>query len=178
MTRGHGQLLVYVDLDGVVHHEAVYVSPSRGIYIDPSQAPGRVLFEWVDILVELLDPYPDIQLVLSSSWCRRPGYARTLERLPKELRHRFVGGTFHRRIHGSDPGTEWVFANTPRGEQIWADVLRRQPLDWLALDDDGDRWPAWCRDKLLLLDGEVGISSPAAQEQLRQRLVLMSSKLP
>ncbi len=36
-------LLLYLDFDGVLHHEAVYVSSKRGIYI---REPGFELFEW------------------------------------------------------------------------------------------------------------------------------------
>ena len=171
--KGRGELLLYLDLDGVVHHESVYVSPTRGIFLDQEEAPGRVLFEWVDILIELLRPHPEIKLVLSSSWCRRPGYSRTLKRLPEELQVRFVGGTFSRKIHGADPAVERGFNETSRGQQVWSDVLRRQPLDWLAIDDDSLDWPAKCRSNLIKCDGDVGLSRSSTQSEVRVRLAAM-----
>ncbi|MFH7040783.1 HAD domain-containing protein [Paucibacter sp. JuS9] len=162
--------MLYLDLDGVVHHHAVYQDRRRGIYMSPTEAPGRRLFEWADLLVELLRPYPSIGLVLSSSWCRRPGYARTLKLLPSELRARFVGGTFHRSVHGADQGAELEFASLPRGVQIARDVARRRPRGWLALDDDGIGWPDEHRVHLLLCDGRVGISAPATQNELLRRM--------
>ena len=88
-------MVLYLDLDGVVQHEAVLYHPKRGIYMSPIQT-GRVLFEWIPILEGILRPYPDVALVLSSTWCIRPGYAKTLERLPSSLGSRFIGGTYHR----------------------------------------------------------------------------------
>jgi len=168
-VNGSGVLVLYLDLDGVVHHHAVYQG-RRGIHMSVTESPGRSLFEWADVLAELLRPFPSVHLVLSSSWCRRPGYARTIKRLPPELRARFIGGTFHRRLHGPDPGAEIEFASLPRGVQVINDVARRRPRDWLALDDDDRGWPAEHRGHLVLCNGELGISDPTTQQELTKRL--------
>src|SRR5256885_16358895 len=98
MTSGHNapyvpastprsaDVILYLDLDGVVHHEKVLWHPRKGIYMSPYQAPGHALFEWLPILEEELAPYPSVALVLSSTWCIRPGYAKTLQRLRSEER--------------------------------------------------------------------------------------------
>jgi hypothetical protein len=164
------ELVVYVDLDGVVQHEEVLWSYRRGIYMSPLKAPGRVLFEWVHYLVEALEPFPYVKLVLSSSWCRRPGYSNTLKRLPQALRERFIGGTYHRRIHGADHGTLTRFLDMPRGLQVVADVQRRRPKKWLALDDDDSGWPEWAIDNLIKCDGETGLSSPSVRDELQLKL--------
>lgn len=163
-------VVLYLDLDGVVQHEAVYFHPRRGIYVDQNLAPGRVLFEWVPLLEAALEPYPDLAMVLSSTWCVRPGYSKTLQRLPEALRRRFIGGTFHRRVHGADPWVLQSFRDTPRGMQVWADVFRRKPKQWLALDDDTLNWPVWSRKNLVACDGETGLSAPAVQQALAVRL--------
>lgn len=80
------------------------------------------------LLEEALAPYPCVALVLSSTWCIRPGYAKTLQRLPEQLRARFIGGTYHKRVHGADPWNLASFRSTPRGIQILADVQRRKVL--------------------------------------------------
>lgn len=59
-----GRLVLYLDLDGVVHHERVLWHPHKGIHMSPYEAPGRSLFEWVPILEAALDPYPSVALVL------------------------------------------------------------------------------------------------------------------
>ena len=58
--------------------------------------------------------------------------------------------------------------------QVWADVYRRQPKDWLALDDDFLQWPMWCRDKLIRTFPHLGLNSQETQELLRSKLLSMS----
>jgi hypothetical protein len=60
--------------------------------------------------------------------------------------------------------------------QIWSDVLRRRPTDWLAIDDDYLDWPSRCRDKLVLTDEALGISAPAVLEELSEKLAAMRGK--
>ena len=78
---------------------------------------------------------------LSTSWVRRYRYSKTSNRLLPSLRARVVGATFHGRMNERD------FAELPRGRQVLADVLRRKPARWLALDDDAADWP---EDSLLI----------------------------
>lgn len=170
-TPRSADLIVYLDLDGVLRHEAVLWHPNRGIYMSPYEAAGHKLFEWLPILEEELAPYPSAALVLSSSWCVRPGYAKTLERLPAQLRARFIGGTYHKRVHGADPGTLASFQSTPRGMQILADVRRRKPRHWIALDDDVEDWPSQAIDNLVACEGTTGLSSPVVRLELRRKLM-------
>jgi hypothetical protein len=161
---------VFVDIDGVFHPDAAMYHARRGIYMCPVEAPGHVLFEWLHILEEALRPYPQVRLVLSSSWCIRPGYSATLKRFPAKLRERFVGGTFHWRYHGANAGEMEKFLDMPRGMQIWQDVERRQPLNWLAIDDNAEGWPDWALDNLIRCDGSTGLSSQRVQDELNEKL--------
>lgn len=163
-------VVLYLDLDGVVQHEAVLFHPRRGIYMSPVEARGRTLFEWAPILVGILAPYPLVKLVLSSSWCVRPGYGKTMKRMPEDLRHRFIGGTYHQRVHGIDIWTRDSFLHTPRGVQVVADVERRKPRQWLALDDDADNWPAHALPNLIRCEGKTGLSDECVQRELTTRL--------
>ena len=168
-------VVLYLDLDGVLHHEEVYFHPKRGPFVHQGYAPGHTLFEWAHLLQDLLAPFPDVALVLSSSWCVQPGYGKTIKRLPPELRRRFIGGTFHRRAHGADSWAIRAFKEMPRGLQIWADVVRRKPGQWLALDDDAFGWPAWARENLVECDGAKGLSCPETREQLTAKLAALSA---
>lgn len=154
----------------MVHHEKVLWHPRKGIYMSPYEAAGHSLFEWVPILESLLEPYPTVALVLSSTWCIRPGYSATLKRLPASLRARFIGGTYHGRVHGVDPWNESMFRSTPRGVQVQEDTRRRKPRQWIALDDDLEDWPDSCRQNLIACDGTTGLSNPDVQQELRERL--------
>lgn len=169
-TPRSADIILYLDLDGVVHHEAVLWHPRQGISMSTVLAPGRELFEWIHYLELALAPYPAVALVLSSTWCIRPGYAKTLKLLPESLRSRFIGGTFHRRVHGRDPWTRAEYQRAPRGLQIWADVERRRPREWLALDDDFDEWPESARANLVACNGSTGLSDEKVRTELAEKL--------
>lgn len=168
-------IALYLDFDGVLHHEAVYWQRRRGAYVSQSEAPGHTLFEWANVLEEVLAGFPDVRLVLSSTWCVQPGYGKALARLSPILQARFIGGTFHKRHHGADPWLVQAFRATPRWRQIAADVERRQPRAWLALDDDTEDWPCELLSNLVACDGTTGLSSSLVREELRQKLLAASS---
>jgi len=169
-TPRSADVVLYLDLDGVVHHEKVLWHPRKGIYMSPYEAAGHSLFEWVPILESVLEPYPAVALVLSSTWCIRPGYSATLKRLPASLRARFIGGTYHKRVHGVDPWNLSMFRTTPRGVQVQEDAQRRKPRQWIALDDDVEGWPDSCSQNLIPCNGTTGLSSPEVQCELREKL--------
>jgi hypothetical protein len=95
----------------------------RGAYLS---APERYsLFQHANLLEQLLVPYPQVQIVLSTSWVRRYGMTTTAKRLPSSLQARVIGATFHSRHMNNDE-----FMDMPRGQQVHEDVLRRRPRDW------------------------------------------------
>jgi hypothetical protein len=169
--------VLYLDFDGVLQSEHVYTHPKRGIYLDQARAPGRTLFEWAPLLEAALLLAPDIKIVLSTTWARRPGFDKAMKRLPATVQKRVMGATYHSRIHGSDIVRKQSFIDASRGMQVWADVTRRKPQFWCALDDDTFGWPAWCRDNLIACNGEVGLSDPATYAALCEQLVVMQAKL-
>jgi hypothetical protein len=69
LTADH---VLYLDFDGVLHDGEVYVRRGVGPCV---ATPGRVLFEWMPILEELLAPHPDVAVVLSTSWVRVYSFA-------------------------------------------------------------------------------------------------------
>lgn len=158
---GEGALILYLDFDGVLHHENVLWHPRRGVYAGP---PGFVLFEHTALLEELLSPYPLLKIVLSTSWVRALGFSRSVKRLPPGLRKRVVGATHHSEMY------ERVFAEKARGRQVLEDVLRRRPFDWLALDDTDEGWPHDLRGQVLITDEELGIGAPGMAERIAAAL--------
>jgi len=181
-TPRSADVVLYLDLDGVVHHEKVLWHPRKGIYMSQYEAAGHSLFEWVPILESVLQPHPAVALVLSSTWCIRPGYSATLKRLPATLSARFIGGTYHKRVHGVDPWNLTMFRTTPRGVQVQEDAQRRKPQQWIALDDDLEDWPDSCRQNLVACEGTTGLSNPEVQHELREKLrschVALSARTP
>ncbi len=164
-SRGRGRLVLYLDYDGVLHHENVRISNKSGPFL---QAPERYrLFQHADLLAELLLPYPDLLIVLSTSWSVRYGVATAAARLPESIQDRVIGGTFHsRHMHVTE------FLELHRGQQVTADVARRQPRDWLALDDDMEGWGSSARHHVLTHQYE-GISDPEVLALLKTKLEAM-----
>lgn len=160
-------IVCYLDFDGVLHDDEVYFCRNRGVYLDMA---GRTLFEWAHVLGELLVPYPEVKLVLSTSWVRMKSFQFANRHLPSELQERVIGATFHHDVMiASD------FDQLYRGQQVWSDVVRRKALRWFALDNDDVGWPRHCRDNLILTDDRIGLSDPIVQQQIRVRLTELSN---
>ena len=163
---GRDGFILYLDFDGVLHHETVRVSNKTGPFL---LAPERyTLFQHAELLAALLEPYPEVQVVLSTSWAVRYGVTAATKRLPGALQLRVIGGTFHNRFMNRQE-----FLDTHRGQQVSADVRRRQPRDWLALDDDAEGWhPSHLRHFVQTHQYE-GISDPEVLALLKQKLEAM-----
>lgn len=166
--RGRDALLLYLDFDGVLHHENVLWHSAKGAYL--SAPPAHVLFQHAALLQSLLEPLPQVRIVLSTSWVRVFSCKGAADRLPPALRSRVIGATFHSQM---DRGR---FQAMPRGLQVWRDVQRRQPRDWLALDDDHLDWPSECLDQFIRTDEVLGISAPAVLQKLKDRLLLWTER--
>ena len=162
---GRGAKLLYLDFDGVLHHENVLRHPRRGIYLEAP--PEFRLFQHVKLLEALLAPHPAVRIVLSTSWVRALGYSRSLKRLTPGLRERVIGATFHSRMN------EHLFTLLPRGVQVLDDVARRQPAGWIALDDDGVGWPEEHRHRLVLTDDRLGLTGPGVSDELSRKLTAL-----
>jgi len=156
--------VLYLDFDGVLHPEPVFFHPNRGVYLG-AEAHGHTLFEHAPLLASVLAPYPDVKIVLSTSWVQHRSYSKAVKRLPLELQNRVVGATFHAAHMTRD---SW-FA-LPRGAQVLGDVGRRRPAHWVALDDDDVDWPEKHLSKLVKTDTMLGLARPGAVDELRSHL--------
>lgn len=157
--------ICYLDYDAVLHDGNVLRNRTRGMHI---RTPGRTFFEWMPILDDLLAPYPDLKIVLSTTWVRELGFNEAKHELSPALQERVIGATF---LHPNIIRAE--FDTKPRGVQIREDAERRRPTHWFALDDDAFGWPAKCLDKLIQTSSQAGLSDPAVQQKVRQRLAEM-----
>lgn len=158
--------VLYLDYDGVLHHDAVYRTPKLGIHIDARVAPGRSLFEWTEFLIHAISPYPDVSIVLSTSWVRVLGFSRALSYLPPELSSRVIGATYHRRAHKADSLREGGVLVPSRGVEVLRDVKRRQPQQWVAVDDSPEGWPEEHLDRVVLCDSTTGLGNAATRARL------------
>ena len=166
-----------LDFDGVLHHDDVYYKRGVGIHM---RAEGHTLFEWAPILIKLLDPRPDVRIVLSTSWVRARSFEFAKSVLPDALRARVVGSTFHNRefeksAHDfmASGKAMTAFDYMTRGKQVENYVGRRGLRRWFAIDNDVDGWPKWCEDRLVKTEDDTGISDPEVQDRLRSILVAL-----
>ena len=163
----HGPPVLYLDFDGVLHHEDVWWSPVRGPYFGPKAPPYAKLFEHAGLLAEALEPYPDLGIVLSTSWASRYSFSKARGKLPASLRPRVVGATFHSSMDRR------TFEGVSRALQILADARRSGSWRWLAIDDDTADWPASHRDRLVASDPVFGLSSATVLGNLQCKLLQM-----
>jgi hypothetical protein len=148
--QGHGAPVLYLDFDGVLHPEDVWRHPVKGIYLGLGGA-GHQLFENVQLLQDLLAPYPQVSIVLSTSWVRVLRFSAAKSHLPPGLASRVVGATFHSQMDDA------AWSDLPRGKQVERDVARRQPSAWVAIDDTDEGWSGSAGSHLVLTDPVDGI---------------------
>ncbi len=160
--RGKGELILYLDFDGVLHHENCLWHPKIGAYL--SAPDGYVLFQHAELLERLLAPYQQVLIVLSTTWVRRFGCSKTAKNLRPALRSRVIGATFHRNMREDE------FTALPRGSQVYSDVVKRQPRDWLAIDDANEGWPEHSLRNYVRTHKQDGISDPAVLAELQKKL--------
>ncbi|MFT5532404.1 MAG: hypothetical protein ACI8WM_001347 [Burkholderiaceae bacterium] len=157
--------ILYLDFNGVLHDSMVMRNRKRGLYLAKAE---RSFFEWMPILDELLTPYPELKIVLSTSWVRAVSFDTAKYDLSPSLQDRVIGSTFHH------PGlSQTAFDTMSRGLQVLGDVERRKPANWFAIDDDAFGWPAAYRNKLVETKPDLGLSDPAAQDAVRSMLAAL-----
>jgi len=64
-------MILFLDFDGVLHPDEVYLVHGRPVLRDDGS-----LFMWAPLLAEALTPFPDVQIVLSTSWVRELSFKR------------------------------------------------------------------------------------------------------
>lgn len=158
-----GQCVLYLDFDGVLHPEPVYRHPKGGLYLGADCA-GHTLFENAGLLIDALQPYPLVAIVLSTSWVRVLSYSRAKAYLPESLRKRVIGATFHSRMGKLE------FDAMSRGAQVLADAHRRGITQWVAVDDTNEGWLNAADSHLVLTEEKAGLAKPESLAELVARL--------
>ena len=152
--------VLFLDFDGTTHRQSA-LRTKRGIV---SSAPNIKLFEFADVLAVCLEPYPRVELVLSTSWVRILGYERARDALPTALRRRVVGATYHSKYYDA-----WKWPSIGRGIQILRYVRTHHLVSWLAIDDEIDGFEEYLFH-VVQCDEMLGLGDEATQHLLRVRL--------
>lgn len=153
--------VIYLDFDGVLHPDAAYRT-KKGIVL--KNYAGHSLFENAALLSEVLRPYPQVRIVLSTSWVKELGYQKALERLPLELADRVIGATWHTRMDAR----QWSYMT--RYEQIQRHASRHSVSNWLALDDDTHDWHFEALHRVVQCDTRYGFTLEPQLHQLKSWL--------
>jgi hypothetical protein len=129
---------------------------------------------WAPLLAAVLLKYPNVRIVLSTSWARELGFSRARDYLPESLRHRVIGATWHSQmasdVEGLHPANPTWWDSSTRYQQIKRWVSRAGVADWLAIDDVPEGWDECDRHKLIQLDGEKGLSDTTALTRMPDEL--------
>lgn len=157
--------ILYLDIDGVLHPDEAFLDAKGNVYL---RGPGQLL-EHASILSEILAPYPDLCIVLSTSWVKLKSYSWVRRRLPQDLRARVIGSTWHSRYARDSIELEW-WSEATRYQQILRDVKHRSPSHWLAIDDDVIGWPESELERVVICDPQLGLASARTRAELAERL--------
>lgn len=157
------QYVVYLDFDGVLHPDAVY-RHREAPYIR-LRSPGHELFESCGVLERALLPYPEVSIVLSTSWVPEFSFELARTSLSPALERRVVGATFH-----SQHFDRYAYATLTRYEAVQHDVEHRQPIRWLAIDNDDTGWPDTARGRPVRPPDHLGLACPKTQTDLARKL--------
>lgn len=164
-------MILFLDFDGVLHHENVTVKrcpPSARRYLkahesrfltrDGKLVKGKNLFEHADRLAAALAPFPNVQIVISSTWREHFRPEKLLQFLPAALADRVIGHTpLCDKFGGVGSRLSEVLA------YLEGNGLSGEP--WIALDDqaqlfwdDTENPP----DNLFILKGDEAFSESVA----------------
>lgn len=158
---------LFVDFDGTLHAGHALIAENRQITLDS----GRQLFEFAPLLVDMLAPYPLVEIVLTTSWLRTLPVDTVIGYLPPELSYRVIGTT-----NDIKPRLSYVLNGAERTYVITSYVYGQRLRNWLAIDDSvygayhfGSE-PGELVKHFVLLDSALGISDESVQQRIRDWL--------
>jgi hypothetical protein len=132
-------LILFLDFDGVLHPDPC---PSR-----------RRLFEHANRLARVVEEYPEVAVVLSTSWRINHSFVDLLLPLPRTLRSRVLGIT--PRFGDFTPASRLVPYRRHAECEQWLRQHQLSDAPWLALDDRPGWFAPYC-DNLIECDPTRG----------------------
>lgn len=158
---------LFVDFDGTLHVGRALIDERGAITLDS----GRPLLEFAPLLVELLEPYPSVEIVLTTSWLQKLPTDEVISYLPQALARRVVDTTRDIKARLS-----YVLNGSERTYIISSYAYNKRLQNWLAIDDSVygayhfGRKPGELLEHFLLLDAARGISDIGARQHIREWL--------
>lgn len=168
--EGVGGQVLYLGISGVLHPSAWLYCSTHG------RSPwscGHRLYEGVPLLLQALEPYPDVKIVLTSTqpWAR--GLPSVIQSLGSALGRRVLGFTFEDLTFKVRRGRRQLpMSNEDYWRHNKAEIVRihrewMRPDAWVAVDDDSLLWTEdEMADHVVLTDGCSGLQSVVVQQRL------------
>lgn len=158
---------LFVDYDGTLHRGHALLHESGQVSLDT----GNPMFEFAPLLGGLLEPYPEVEIVLTTSWLDALPVEQVVSYLPLPLAKRVIGTT-----HGIKPRFGYLQDGSARTYIIRSYVFGHRLKNWLAIDDSV--FGAYhlntsvlnLEPHLVLLDARYGIGDKEAQRRIREWL--------
>ncbi|QGZ62389.1 HAD domain-containing protein [Paraburkholderia acidisoli] len=159
---------LFVDFDGTLHRGTGMLGPGGCISLDN----GNPMFEFASLLADILEPYPRVEIVLTSAWMYWLSLDQMVTYLPSGLARRVVGTTLEYK-----PRFGYLKDGTAKTYVIRSYVIGKKLVNWLAIDDSvygalqlsSESLPL--ESHLILLNGEHGIGAPEVQQRIQKWLV-------
>jgi len=132
---------------------------------------GRSLLDFASLLVEMLNPYLAVRIVLTITWLQALSVEKVISYLPPRLARSVVDTTQGRKARLS-----YMRNGSGRTDIITCYAVGKGLKQWLAIDDsvcgayDFGREPGDLVENFLLLDSTRGISDEGAQQRIRDWL--------
>ncbi|MFM0185572.1 HAD domain-containing protein [Paraburkholderia nemoris] len=164
---GRATPTLFVDYDGTLHSGHALLDADGQVTLES----GRPLFEYAPLLVEMLEPYRDVEIVLTTSWLQTLSTEKVISYLPPDLTRRVVDTTRDRKARFS-----YMQNGSGRTDIITSYAYGKRLKNWLAIDDSVygvyhfGREPGELVRNFVLLDSTRGISDEGAQQRIREWL--------
>ena len=145
--------IVFLDIDGVLHPPgAVTFTITKDRYL---QVVGTELFRWTHHLLEILKDFPEVRIIIHSSWRTVFGWNYIKDTLPSDIIDLTLGVT-----------NEGIAI---RYMSILDTVEEFGITDYVILDDEHKAFP-WEIKELIRVYPEVGMSHDLTKDLLRYKL--------
>lgn len=150
-------MILFLDFDGVLHP----VFPRR----DLTDADNQ-LFSFLPRLEGVLRDFPEILIVIASSWREGRPWEHVIKAFSPDIAARIIGATPVIKA-------KWPpYPQHPRYDEILAflDASGNQDTQWIVLDDDHVIYPPDCPNLILCADGFCDNEESLLREVLSLRL--------
>lgn len=153
-----------LDFDGTLHVGNAILDERGNVSLDS----GRRLLEFAPLLADLLVPYPDVQIVLTTSWLHTLDQETVVAFLPEALARRIVDTT-----QAIKPRLSHILDGSERTYVVTSYALGKRLSCWMALDDRlyGMYSEGTSASNFLKLDSNVGLNDPAVLQRIHDWLV-------